>query len=56
VHRGWRRGSLCRGDGGGFLVHEEKREEIGKLLEMVSSHILLFFSMGEGIEKLLKLL
>jgi hypothetical protein len=23
--RGWRRGSLYRGDGGKFLVHEEKR-------------------------------
>jgi hypothetical protein len=37
--RGWRRGSLNRGDGEEFLVHGEKREGIGKLLEMVSSPI-----------------
>jgi hypothetical protein len=33
------RGSLYRGDGEGFLVHGEKMEGIGKLLEMVSSHV-----------------
>jgi hypothetical protein len=38
-NKGWRRGSLYRGDGEGVLVHGEKRERIGKLLEMVSSSI-----------------
>jgi hypothetical protein len=35
---------------------EKKREGIGKLLEMVSSPILLLFGIGEGMGKLLKLL
>jgi hypothetical protein len=43
--RGWRRGSLYRGDGEGVLVHGEKREAIW-----------LFFAIGEGIVKLLELL
>jgi hypothetical protein len=33
--RGWRRGSLYRGDEEGFLVHGEKRKAIGDLLERV---------------------
>jgi hypothetical protein len=41
--RGWRRGSLYRGDEEGFLVHGEKGEGIGKLLEMVSSPVWLLF-------------
>jgi hypothetical protein len=39
LDRGWRRGSLSRGDEEGFLVHGEKRGGIGKLLELVSSSI-----------------
>jgi hypothetical protein len=31
--RGWRRGSLYRGDGEEVLVHGEKKEGTGELLE-----------------------
>jgi hypothetical protein len=48
LNRGWRRGSLYRGDGEGFLVNGEKREGIGKLLEMISSPIKLLFVLGRG--------
>jgi hypothetical protein len=37
--RGWRRDSLCRGDGEGFLVHGEKKRVVRDLLEKVSSYV-----------------
>jgi hypothetical protein len=37
--RFWSGPHRIRGGGEGFLVHGEKRERIGKLLEMVSSSI-----------------
>jgi hypothetical protein len=43
------RRSLRRGDGEGFLVHGEKNEGIGNLLEMVSSPYDYFFLiLGRG--------
>jgi hypothetical protein len=55
--RGWRKGSLYRGDGEGFLAHGDKeRGAIGDLLRRFHPLYSYFFGIGKGIGKLVKLL
>jgi hypothetical protein len=54
---GWRRGSLYKGGGEGFLVHGEKKEGYSESAgEGFIPYMTIFFAIGEGIGKVLKLL
>jgi hypothetical protein len=49
MDRGWRRGSLYRGDGGGVLVHGEKGGYMGSAAEGFIPYMTIFsFAIGDA--------